>query len=57
MEQKYFTLKLLIYKSILKSVLTYGAQMWSIERKQRQIISYRNGLYKVFSKDITNGQN
>jgi hypothetical protein len=44
-------MKLLIYKSIVKSLLTHGAETWSIKRKH----SYRNGLYKAFGKDNMNG--
>jgi hypothetical protein len=41
--------KLLIYKLMVKRILTYGAETWSIKRK------HINGLSKALGKDITNG--
>jgi hypothetical protein len=47
--------KVINIQPVLKSILTFGAETWSIKWKQTLIISHRNGLFKVFSKDVMNG--
>jgi hypothetical protein len=41
--------KLTVYNAIVKSILTYGAEIWTVKQK------HRNGLFKALSKDIKDG--